>query len=139
LLLGGPASFDCRLCELPHQELVVDYFRWRAADAYRNALHSHCYWLLRQDNFSQQAATQKLEGMAIAEKNELLLSYGINFNDLPAWQKRGIGFYWAVVPKEGFNPQTGNKTITQRRRIFVDMELPMREEYETFLLKLLAD
>jgi tRNA(His) 5'-end guanylyltransferase len=26
-----------------------------------------------------------------AEKNELLFQYGINFNDLPAWQKRGAG------------------------------------------------
>ena len=137
-LLGGPAAFDCRLCELPNQELVVDYFRWRAADAHRNALNAHCYWRLRQDNFSQQAATQKLDGMTVAEKNELLFKYKINFNDLPAWQKRGIGFYWTSVPKEGFNPQTGEKTVTQRRRIFVDMELPIREEYENFLLKLLA-
>lgn len=136
-LLGGLAAFDCRLCELPNQELVVDYFRWRAADAHRNALNAHCYWRLRQDNFTQQAATQKLEGMSTAEKNELLFNYGINFNDLPAWQKRGIGFYWVQVPKEGFNPKTGEKTATLRRQIHVDMELPMKEEYEIFLLDLL--
>jgi tRNA(His) 5'-end guanylyltransferase len=136
-LLGGPAAFDCRLCELPNQELVVDYFRWRAADAHRNALNAHCYWRLRQDNFSQQAATQKLESMTTAKKNELLFSYGINFNDLPAWQKRGIGLHWTTVPKEGSNPQTGEKTTSQRRRIVVNMDLPMREEYETFLLRFL--
>lgn len=136
-LLGGLAAFDCRLCELPNQELVVDYFRWRAADAHRNALNAHCYWRLRQDSFSQQAATQKLEGMSTVEKNELLFNYGINFNDLPAWQKRGIGFYWVQVPKEGFNPKTGEKTATQRRQIHVDMDLPIKEQYETFLLDLL--
>lgn len=136
-LLGGLAAFDCRLCELPNQEVVVDYFRWRAADAHRNALNAHGYWCLRQDNFSQQAATQKLEGMSTVEKNELLFSYGINFNDLPAWQKRGIGLYWRQVPKEGFNPQTGEKTVAQRRQLYVDMELPMKERYETFLIDLL--
>ena len=136
-LLGGLAAFDCRLCEFPNQELVVDYFRWRAADAHRNALNAHCYWRLRQDAFSQQKATKKLEGMSTSEKNELLFSYDINFNDLPAWQKRGIGLYWTNVPKEGFNPQTGERTTTQRRQIFVDMNLPMRDDYETFLRNLL--
>lgn len=136
-LLGGPAAFDCRLCELPNQELVVDYFRWRAADAHRNALNAHCYWKLRQDNFSQRTATRKLEGMAVAEKNELLFGYGINFNDLPVWQKRGIGLYWTHIEKEGFNPRTGEKTIAQRRQIHVDMELPTKEEYEIFLLNML--
>jgi len=29
--------------------------------------------------------------MSIAGKNELLFQHGVNFNDLPLWQKRGIG------------------------------------------------
>jgi len=29
LLLGDLATFDCRICELPTRNLVVDYFRWR--------------------------------------------------------------------------------------------------------------
>ena len=137
-LLGRHAAFDCRLCELPNQEFVVDYFRWRAADAHRNALNAHCYWRLRQDSFSRRAAAQTLEGMSLAEKNELLFRYGLNFNDLPAWQKRGTGLYWTPVEKEGLNPMSGEKTLTKRRRIFVDMELPLKDAYETFLLKLLA-
>ncbi|MCR6638561.1 MAG: tRNA(His) guanylyltransferase Thg1 family protein [Sporocytophaga sp.] len=51
LLLGGLAAFDCRICELPNKHLVVDYFRWRNEDAYRNSLNAHCYWALRKDNF----------------------------------------------------------------------------------------
>ncbi len=138
-LLGAPAAFDCRLCELPNQELVVDYFRWRQADAHRNALNAHCYWRLRQDNFSQQTATQKLEHMSTADKNELLFGYGINFNDLPAWQKRGIGFYWTSTSKEGFNPLTGEKTVTQRRQITADMELPMKDAYAAFIMGFLNE
>jgi tRNA(His) 5'-end guanylyltransferase len=137
-LLGGPAAFDCRICELPNSELVVDYFRWRAEDAHRNALNAHCYWCLRRDGMSQQIATSKLEGMRAADKNELLFSYGINYNNLPAWQKRGIGLYWRQKPKNGLNPKTGEKIITQRRQIYLDMELPTGEKYEAFLLELLV-
>ena len=33
ILLGLPAAFDCRISQLPDPERVVDYFRWRMADA----------------------------------------------------------------------------------------------------------
>ncbi len=138
-LLGGLAAFDCRMCELPNKGYVVDYFRWRAADAHRNALNAHCYWRLRQDDYSQQSATQKLEGMTTAEKNELLFGYGINFNDLPTWQKRGIGLYWTQVPKQGLDPRTGETVTTRRRQIHVDMELPMKDDYDAFLLSFLEN
>ena len=137
-LLGRHAAFDCRLCELPNKEVVVDYFRWRAADAHRNALNSYCFCRLREDGMSARGAAKKLFRVGMAEKNELLFSYGINSNDLPAWQKRGIGLYWELTEKEGFNPKIGEKTLSQRRRIHVDMELPCKEAYEDFLLKLLA-
>ncbi|GHU05070.1 guanylyltransferase [Alphaproteobacteria bacterium] len=138
-ILGAPAAFDCRICELPTPELVADYFRWRSEDAHRNALNAHCYWRLRGDGLSQQEATSTLEGMSVADKNELLFGYGVNFNDLPAWQKRGVGLYWRYEPKGGVNPVTGAKTTTQRRRIYVDMELPMKEMYRDFILNFLND
>ena len=48
LLLKDIACFDCRISQLPNIELVIDYFRWRNEDAHRNALNSHCYWILRK-------------------------------------------------------------------------------------------
>lgn len=33
LALGATASFDCRIYQLPNEESVIDYFRWRQADA----------------------------------------------------------------------------------------------------------
>lgn len=132
-LLGDVGAFDCRLSELPNKKLVEDYFRWRNEDAHRNALNAHCYWRLRQDSHSQKEATSKIEGLSIAAKNELLFKYGINFNELPNWQKRGIGIYWKDVKKEGFNPKTNQTVVTDKRELFVDYELPMREEYNQFI------
>ena len=85
-------------------DLVVDYFRWRNEDAHRNALNAHCYWCLRKDGLSVEKATTSLERVSVAEKNEMLFQHGINFNDLPSWQKRGIGIYWEEYDKPSENP-----------------------------------
>jgi tRNA(His) 5'-end guanylyltransferase len=135
-LLGSAAAFDCRLSELPNKKLIEDYFRWRNEDAHRNALNAHCYWRLRHDNFTVSEATAKIEGMGIAAKNELLFQYGINFNNVPAWQKRGIGIYWKDVKKEGYDPKTNEHVWVDKRVLYADLGLPMREGYNKFIADL---
>jgi tRNA(His) guanylyltransferase len=138
LSLGRIAAFDCRVCELPNAKLVIDYFRWRNEDAHRNALNAHCYWLLRGQGQNETAATEQIKGVSTAFKNELLFQNGINFNEIPNWQKRGTGLYFADVDKEGFNPKTQEKTVVKRREIKVDYELPMRDEYDDFISQFIA-
>lgn len=133
-LLGMPAAFDCRICQLPDPERVVDYFRWRMADAHRNCLNSHCYWMLRKQGQEANAASTRLLGMSVSAKNELLFQNGINYNDLPVWQKRGIGFYWQAVPKAGVNPQTGEIVMAERQEIKVDFDIPWAYTFDKFLL-----
>lgn len=134
LRLGAVACFDSRISQLPTEQLVVDYFRWRQEDATRNALNAHCYWLLRKEGKSVKEATNALLQLSVAGKNELLFKRGINFNRLPNWQKRGIGVYWEDYEKQGFNPKSGTTTKAIRRRLKVDLELPMKEAYEAFIL-----
>lgn len=131
--LGAPAAFDCRVSQLPSLELVIDYFLWRQADAARNALNAHCYWLLRKNGLSARSATQQLSGLASAAKNALLFQHGINFNEVPGWQKRGIGLYAETWLKSGHNPKTGETNQGLRRRIKVDEDLPMRDAFAVFL------
>ena len=138
LLLGDHAAFDCRVCQLPTAELVRDYFRWRNEDAHRNALGAHCYWMLRKSGMDVAGATQKMIGMSVPEKNELLFRHGVNFNDLPNWQKRGTGLYWEDYEKPATNPKTGETVTSTRRRIKTDFDLPMREEYGRFIDAFLA-
>jgi tRNA(His) 5'-end guanylyltransferase len=139
LLLGAHAAFDCRISQLPNAELAEDYFRWRNEDAGRNALNGHCYWTLRGEGLSVPAATKRLKGMSTAEKNELLFQHGVNFNDVPNWQKRGIGLYWETYEKLALNPQTGQEVMAERRRIRIDYELPMKDLYSDFILRLIAN
>ncbi len=140
LLLGDVAAFDSRISQLPSLSQVVDYFSWRSEDAHRNALNAHCYWTLRREGQDARKATHTLSGMSIDEKNELLFQRaGINFNDLPQWQKRGTGIYWESYETEGLNPVTEEVAITTRRRLKRDFTLPMKEQYRTFVQALVVD
>ena len=137
LALGRAATFDCRIVPLPNKDRVADYFVWRQEDSHRNSLNAHCYWALRKEGQDQNLATMELEGKSVAYKNELLFQKGINYNDLPSWQKRGIGVYFQDVSKEGYNPVKDEKVVTQRRELFADYELPVGEEYRDFILRFL--
>ena len=136
LSLGRQAIFDCRMVPLPTLERVQDYFQWRQEDAHRNSLNAHCYWMLRKQGKSVAEATQMLKGQSIAYKNELLFQNGINYDELPSWQKRGIGIYWETYEKKGFNPITGKEETAERRALKVDFELPLREDYSDLIKRL---
>jgi tRNA(His) 5'-end guanylyltransferase len=129
--------FDCRLCVLPTLDLVTDYFLWRAEDAHRNSLNAYCYWKLRETGKSVAEATNWLKKLTVAEKNELLFVMNINFNNLPAWQKRGMGFYWETINKKGFNPVTKEETMVERRELIQELELPL-QSYKQWLMRLIA-
>lgn len=116
LQLGKVASFDCRISQLPSPELVVDYFRWRNEDAARNALNAWCYWTLRKNGMNEQQATKQLLGLSVSQKNEMLFEFKINFNDLPNWQKRGVGLYWEEFEKTSLNPVTNEQVVALRHR-----------------------
>lgn len=139
LRLGGVGVFDCRISQLPQRQDVVDYFRWRQEDAGRNSLNAHCYWLLRKQGQAVAQATAQVKGLRTAAKHDLLFAHGLNYNDLPAWQKRGVGLYWQEYVKTGFNPVTQQAVETARRHLVADTELPLGAAYEALVRGLLPD
>ena len=138
------APFDIRFRDLMIETVkalmdrVADYFIWRQEDSHRNSLNAHCYWALRKEGVSALKATSLLEGMSVPDKNELLFSKGINYNDLPNWQKRGVGVAFRDVVKEGFNPVKNEKVTTLRRELTADFDLPLGDDYRQYILNLLA-
>lgn len=133
IAIGRAAAFDCRMIPLPNEKRVKDYFCWRQEDAFRNALNSWCYWTLRKEGMNAIKATELLTGQTVAWKNEFLYQRGINFNELPLWQKRGVGFYKKEYRKDGFNPLTGEVVQVTRNQLCADLELPMRDEYREWI------
>ena len=74
------AMFDARVFNLPKEE-VTNYFYWRQLDASRNSIQ-----MVGQANFSHKGLQNKscndIQDMLMTQK-------GINWNNLPTYQKRG--------------------------------------------------
>ena len=126
---GKAAVFDCRLIPLPNTDYVVDYFRWRQEDSHRNSLNAYCYWQLRKEGVAANDVQKQINGLSNADKNELLFSRNINYNNLPLWQRRGVGMYFKEMEKEGYNPMTKEHTTCIRRSLYLEEELPIGEPY----------
>ena len=135
---GERVHFDSRVWLGTDIGQTIDYFRWRQSDAARCALNGWCYWTLRKTGQTVAQATRALEGTTVADKNELLFAHGINFNNVPLWQRRGAGLYWETYEKSGFDPVAQQTVTATRRRIKTDDALPMKDEYAAFLTRLLA-
>ncbi len=100
------ALFDSRVYCIPKEE-VCNAFIWRQQDATRNAIQ-----MVGQANFShkqlQNKSCNQIQEMLFQEK-------GINFNDIPIYQKRG-----ACIVKE-----TYMKEDAQRTKWIVDKDIPI--------------
>ena len=73
ITLNDIAAFDSRISQLPSKKEVIDYFRWRNEDAFRNALNAHCYWKLRENGQNAKSATKELEGFKDPDKIDIKL------------------------------------------------------------------
>lgn len=135
---GESAQFDARVWLGVDEQAVVDYFRWRQADAGRCALNGWCYWTLVRAGRSARQASAALLRQRSEAKHELLFEHGVSFADLPAWQRRGSGLSYETYDKEGFNPKTGQAVLARRRRVRVEGDLPMGEEYAALLRRLVG-
>jgi tRNA(His) 5'-end guanylyltransferase len=136
---GLMGAFDNRYMIYPTREVYITYFRWRQSDSERNSLNTWVHYTLINQGFTASQATRKAKNMKKGDKHDLLFKYDINYNDLPLWQKRGIGIYWEKYQKNGFNPKTGENVTVDRKRIKVDYELPTGEDYSVFLEKVIYD
>ncbi|PZG54259.1 tRNA 5'-guanylyltransferase [Spongiactinospora gelatinilytica] len=126
---GEPVQFDSRVWIGATVEDVVDYLSWRQADAARCALNGWCYWTLRKAGRTQAQAARRLDRTGVAEKNELLSRHGVNYEELPAWQRHGVGLWWETYERVGHDPIRGADVTTTRRRVHISRDLPVKEEY----------
>ena len=131
--LGDIGVFDARLSLLPDREQLADYFRWRQADARRNALNGYCYWLLRDQDETPAQVHRELLYLSATEKKALLALLGDDFDAIPAWQKNGAGIYKHGVPKVGIDPRTGEQVAATRHELKTDFDLPTRDAYVRFI------
>src|SRR5690606_13147708 len=77
---GELAHFDCRVWQVPTLDDAVDVFVWREDDATKNRIT-----MAAGPHYSDS----DLEGKSSAVRQEMLFQKGINWNDSPAFFKRG--------------------------------------------------
>lgn len=76
----NPPHFDCRAFQLPNRVEAANAFLWREQDATKNAIS------MAARAYHSHAALDHKNG---AEMQEMLFQKGVNFNDYPAFFKRG--------------------------------------------------
>lgn len=79
-ILDMVPTFDCRVWQVPNKEEVASYLLWREHDAVKNSITqaARCYY-----------SDQELFKKSGSDKQEMLFAKGVNFNDYPAYFKRG--------------------------------------------------
>lgn len=104
------AMFDARCFNIPKEE-VTNCLYWRQLDATRNSIQ-----MVGQANFShkelQNKSCNQIQDMLMAQK-------GINWNNLPVYQKRG-----SCCVKKEFVDETEEESITRTQWV-VDREIPI--------------
>lgn len=83
--------FDARVWAVPSLEIAAEHFLWREADATRNSLTmaAHAHY-----------SHKELHKAGYAQKHEMLHAKGVNWDQYPAFFKRGSYIRREVVMKE---------------------------------------
>jgi tRNA(His) guanylyltransferase len=72
--------FDCRVWQVPYLSDALDVFVWREDDATKNSITMAA---------SAYYSHRELQGKHSGDKHEMLHAKGVNWNDYPAFFKRG--------------------------------------------------
>lgn len=135
------AMFDARVFNIPKEE-VTNLVYWRQLDATRNSIQ-----MVGQANFSykelQNKSCNDIQDMLITQK-------GINWNDFPAYQKRGSCCikeeYYVYVDEHGFPNEIDSDEVgvfkdilSVRNRWIIDTEIPIfKGEGREYIEKLIS-
>lgn len=140
LRLDAPVAFDARVIPV-HDDQVLPYLVWRQDEAWRNHMNSWSQYLLSREGRSPGEVAALLDGVGACELHEICHQRGVNLAKTPAWQRRGIMVRREEFSKEGYNPVTGEETITSRSRLVIDRDLPLfsKPDGEAYISGLLGD
>lgn len=130
--------FDSRMVVAVNDQDALDYFKWRLQDATRNCLNSYCHWTaIQKKGLSATRAATLFNGQSVEFKNEWLFRQGINFNDVPSWQKRGSSVCWELYARQGWNPKEQKAVEVSRWKAVAGHELPMGAAHAEWMARVI--
>lgn len=124
LKLETPLAFDARVIPL-HYEDVAGYLQWRQAEAWRNHMQSYGFYTLVKEGMAEKQASKKLHGMKFEDIHEMMWQRGVNLNETPAWQRKGVFIYKKEAVMEGFDPVKKKKVRVRRAEIDESWDPPL--------------
>ncbi len=132
-----PIAFDARIIPACGVEDMWGYLVQRQAEAWRNHLNAYGYYGLQELGLSDREAEQHLKGMKAAEVHEMLFRKGINLNETPQWQRRGIVITREQYQREGYDKKAETKVTVTRSKIVEHWDLPLfgSEEGRNFIAR----
>lgn len=132
LLVGQVVTFDASLFELPDAETASEYFRWRQEEAEVTAIESYCVHVLARSGADATAVPRILDGLGSEEKVELLRQNGLEFPQVPSWQRLGACVCLRPPTNGAATPAAG------LARLLIDLNLPNPAEFGEYLRRALA-
>ena len=102
--------FDCRVYQYP-VGVVPFYFRWRVRDAVKNSISmaaSHYY------------SNQQLHGKNSAERQDMLIAKGVNWNNYPRYFKEGTFIQKRKMQVAADDPQFAHVPREHRPQVAVE-------------------
>ena len=123
------AMFDARCFNIPKEE-VTNCIYWRQLDATRNSIQ-----MVGQTNFSHK----ELHGKSCNQIQDMLMTKkGINWNDLPVYQKRGSCCIKEDYSTVDLSTYTGSIDAITRTHWVIDKEIPIfKGENRNYIDKLI--
>jgi tRNA(His) 5'-end guanylyltransferase len=88
---------------------------------------------LRNAGRNAAEATRVLVERTSRTRRELLRRHEIDFDQLPVWQRHGVGLFWQCYEKRGYDPVAKHEITAARRRIGIELSLPAGEDYVALL------
>jgi tRNA(His) guanylyltransferase len=123
-LTNAIGAFDCRVIPVGERN-VLRYLVWRQSECMRNHNNAWAQWVMtRKAGLGARDANERLEGMKVRQLIEVCKTYGVELNETPAWQQRGVLLYTERYGKRGYNPLTKKHVTAQRRRVLTDWKPP---------------
>ena len=116
-------AFDARV--IPVCGRVLEYLARRQAEAWRNHVNAYGYYGLRDSGLSGEEAEKRLREMKAGDVHEMLFRMGINLNETPKWQRRGILVAKQGYEKEGYNPKAAMHVTVTRYKVVQRWDLPL--------------
>ena len=112
-MMDIPAFFDCRAWNVPTRTEAVNTLLWRELDALKNSVSVSA---------RQFYTTKELVGVKRDQMMDMLMENGVNWNDYPAFFKRGTYIQKRVEPVDDVLP--GLVRTDPPRFIVQELDLP---------------